>query len=409
MKKRMIAVFLSCVALLSALLQISKKSIVYAAEGEPQELYARSAVLMDADTGRILFSKAGNEKRAMASTTKIMTCILALENGNLESVVTVSKNAVRQPKVHLGAAQGDTFYLKDLLFSLMLESHNDSAVMIAEHIAGSVEKFAALMNKKAKELSCRHTYFITPNGLDAKDDQDFHHTTAEDLAKIMRYCVNISPEKEKFINITGTKEYHFTDCDGQKKYYCRNHNAFLEMMEGAFSGKTGFTGDAGYCYVGALKKDNKNLIVALLGCGWPNNKAYKWSDSKKLMTYGLEYFENRNIWKNVSVRKLHVVHGIDEKCPLKKSTYVKVKIKNPDPNWKVLLHKCDQVDVKIYKKQSVQAPIRKGDKVGEILYLLNGKELRRFDLVAEKSVRKISYKHYLKTVQKIYYNVKKIA
>ncbi len=409
MKKRITAVFLSCVVLFSAIIPISCQNRVYAAEGEPQQLYARSAVLMDADTGRILFSKEGDEKRAMASTTKIMTCILALEYGNPESKVTVSKNAVKQPKVHLGAAEGETFYLKDLLYSLMLESHNDSAVMIAEHIAGSVEKFATLMNEKAKELSCTNTYFITPNGLDAKDDKDFHHTTAEELAKIMRYCVNMSPKKEEFINITGTKEYQFSNCEGQKQYYCRNHNAFLEMMDGAFSGKTGFTGDAGYCYVGALKKENKNLIVALLGCGWPNNKTYKWKDSKKLMSYGLEYFEKQKIWRNVTINNVSVIDGIDENAPFKKHTTVGVEIKQPDPKWTLLLHKEDQVEVKMHRKQNIYAPVKKGEKIGEILYLLNGEVIRRFDLVSKKAVRKVSYQHYLKTVLNTYYNVKKIA
>ncbi len=399
----MTAVFLSCVALISVLLETPKRSIVYAAEGEPQELYARSAVLMDADTGRVLFSKAGDEQRAMASTTKIMTCILALENGDLESVVTASHNAVRQPKVHLGALEGETFYLKDLLFSLMLESHNDSAVMIAEHIAGSVEKFAELMNEKAKSLSCPHTYFITPNGLDAKDDHGFHHTTAEELAKIMRYCVNISPQKEKFINITGTKEYRFSNCDGQKQYYCRNHNAFLEMMDGAFSGKTGFTGKAGYCYVGALEQGDKKLIVALLGCGWPNNRGYKWEDSKKLMTYGLNCFEKKNVWKDFPMEKLHVINGIDKKNPFQKEVEVEVKIKNPDPTWTMLLHKGDCLHVRVHRKKRVQAPIVKGQKIGKILYELNGTVIRSFDVISPKTVKRISFQQYLKVVIKTYF------
>lgn len=399
----MTAVFLGCVALLSVLLQTPNRSIVYAAEGEPQELYARSAVLMDADTGRILFSKAGDEKRAMASTTKIMTCILALENGDLESVVTASKNAVKQPKVHLGAAEGETFYLKDLLFSLMLESHNDSAVMIAEHIAGSVEAFARLMNEKAKELSCTHTYFITPNGLDAKDDRDFHHTTAEELATIMRYCVNSSPQKEEFINITGTKEYRFSNCEGKKQYYCRNHNAFLEMMDGAFSGKTGFTGEAGYCYVGALEKNGKKLIVALLGCGWPNHKGYKWEDSKKLMSYGLDYFEKRKVWKDQKIKNLYVEDGIDKNHPFQKDTEVEVEVENPDPTWTMLLHKEEQLEVKLRKKNKIQAPVKKGEKIGTLLYQLDGQVVRSFDVVSKKAVRKVSYPYYFKVLAKTYF------
>ncbi len=134
-------------------------------------LYAQSAVLMDASTGRVLYGKNENLARPMASTTKIMTCILALESGNLSDTVTASQNAASQPKVHLGVYKGETFLLKDLLYSLMLESHNDAAMMIAEHIGGSQEGFARLMNQKARDLGCEDTYFITPNGLDAKEDR----------------------------------------------------------------------------------------------------------------------------------------------------------------------------------------------------------------------------------------------
>ena len=132
----------------------------YAKEEEPESLYARSAVLMDADSGRVLFEKNGYEKMAMASTTKIMTCILALENGSVDAIVTASENAAKQPKVHLGMQTGERFYLRDLLYSLMLESHNDSAVAIAEHIGGSVEQFAAMMNGKAREIGCENTHTL---------------------------------------------------------------------------------------------------------------------------------------------------------------------------------------------------------------------------------------------------------
>ena len=130
---------------------------------EIEELYARSAVVIDGSSGRVLFGKNADETMPMASTTKIMTCILALENGDPEDIVEVSQNAAGQPEVHLGAGVGETFYLKDLLYALMLESYNDAAVMIAEQISGSVETFAGLMNQKAKELGCGNTNFVTPN------------------------------------------------------------------------------------------------------------------------------------------------------------------------------------------------------------------------------------------------------
>ena len=137
---------------------------------ELAQLYARSAVLMDADSGRVLFEKDGKTARPIASTTKIMTCILALEEGKPDLVCSVSEKAASQPEVRLGVREGETYLLEDLLYSLMLESHNDSAVVIAENTAGSVEAFAGLMNKKSEEIGCQDTNFITPNGLDASDE-----------------------------------------------------------------------------------------------------------------------------------------------------------------------------------------------------------------------------------------------
>ena len=150
-----------------------------------------------------------------------------------------------------------------------------------------------MMNQKARDIGCFDTYFITPNGLDAvvNDTGKIHSTTAADLAKIMAYCVTDSPAKDQFLEITRTLGYDFTDAEGKRSFHCNNHNAFLGMMEGALSGKTGFTGNAGYCYVGALQRDGKTYVVALLACGWPNNKSYKWSDTKTLMNYGLENYE----------------------------------------------------------------------------------------------------------------------
>lgn len=146
------SLILCILVLFSAFLPVSAENGgEQTSEDMPKELYARSAVLMDADSGRVLFGKEENVVRPMASTTKIMTCILALENMKEGQIVTASKNAASQPKVRLGMQEGETFYLKDLLYSLMLESHNDSAVAIAEGIAGSVKVFADLMNQKAKK------------------------------------------------------------------------------------------------------------------------------------------------------------------------------------------------------------------------------------------------------------------
>ena len=293
--KKLIAVLLIivCLPFQNLLIQAAQEKTISAPA--ESELYAKSAVLMDGDSGRVLYQKNGQEAMANASTTKIMTCILALENCDLDSEVEVSSLAASQPKVHLGMRSGQHFYLRDLLYGLMLESFNDCAVAIAEYVAGTTENFAALMNDKAEEIGCNDTYFITPNGLDATNQEGFHHTTAEDLAKIMRYCIRISDKAEEFLKITGTAQYSFNDIEGKSSYSCYNHNIFLQMMEGALSGKTGFTGNAGYCYVGALERGERTYIVALLACGWPNNKSYKWADTKKLMNYGLSAFVKKSM------------------------------------------------------------------------------------------------------------------
>ena len=281
----------------------------YGMQLSESELYARSACLMDADSGRVLYSKNSEQKLPMASTTKIMTCILALEDGRMDDLVTVSAYAASQPKVHMGAKTGEQFYLQDLLYALMLNSDNDAAVMIAEQVGGSVEGFAEKMNLKARELGCDDTYFITPNGLDAENKNGIHSTTAKDLARILRYCIMESPKKAEFLAITQMPAYTFWNYSKTQIYQCTNHNAFLGMMDGALTGKTGFTGNAGYCYVGALQWEGKTLIVSLLACGWPNNRGYKWEDTRKLMIYGLTNYEYRDVFEQKDLGRIAVLNG----------------------------------------------------------------------------------------------------
>lgn len=267
------------------------------------QLYALSAALIDGKTGDVIYAKDAEEHRANASTTKILTCILALECGNLDDEVNVSSYAAKMPEVRLGVREGETYTLRDMLYAMMLESYNDAAVVIAEHIAGDVTAFADMMNEKAAELGCSSTYFITPNGLDSEDDGGFHGTSALDLARLMRYCVMSSQKSEEFRAITGTPAYSFTDVSGSRSFNCSNHNALLNMMDGAVSGKTGFTCDAGYCYVGAVERDGHMYIFSLLGCGWPNNKSYKWKDSKTLVAFA----EENAVYETVTAKERQTV------------------------------------------------------------------------------------------------------
>lgn len=354
---------------------------------EPQSLYAQAAVLMDADSGRVLFEKNGDEILAMASTTKIMTCIIALENGDLEDEVIVSSNASAQPKVHLGMQTDERFVLKDLLYSLMLESHNDSAVAIAEHIAGSVEEFAHLMNQKAKEIGCSDTYYITPNGLDAVDTKGSHSTTATDLARVMKYCITKSPMKDMFLKITGTPNYSFSDVAKKRSFSCTNHNSFLNMMDGAISGKTGFTGKAGYCYVGAVKRGERTFVVALLACGWPNNKNYKWKDTTELMEYAIENYEYREVDEHIELPNIEVVGGIPTCDKLFEKAFVKLEMKCSD-DISFLRRKDEKIRVEIICKELLKAPIKKGDIVGKVIFSLDDMTLQESSIVVSETVNK---------------------
>ena len=355
-------------------------------EEAPEQLYARSAVLMDADSGRVLFGKEEREIRPMASTTKIMTCILALENQEEGQVVTASAYAAGRPKVKLGVKEQEQFYLRDLLYSLMLESHNDSAVVIAEGISGTVEEFAKLMNQQAGELGCQDTHFVTPNGLDDSDEGGIHATTARDLATIMRYCIKQSPCREEFLEITRTKNYQFSDVDGGRSFSCVNHNAFLDMMDGALTGKTGFTSDAGYCYVGALERDGRTFIVALLACGWPNNKSYKWTDTRKLMEYGIANYQYRDVWEDVVLPDVEVKNGVEEESPYETELYMPVCVEGKE-EIPLLLRADEGVEIKTEVKDSLTAPVSKGDVVGSVRYILEGEEIASYQVVAGEDIR----------------------
>lgn len=374
------------------------------ASEEDLRLYAQSAVLMDADSGRVLYGKKPEEKLPMASTTKIMTCILALEYGNPEEVVEVSSYAASMPKVKLYVKAGEKYRLGDLLYSLMLESHNDSAVVVAEAVGGSVEKFAAMMNQKARDIGCFDTYFITPNGLDAKVDENGkeHSTTAADLARIMAYCVTDSPERERFLEITRTQGYDFTDADGTRSFHCNNHNAFLGMMPEALSGKTGFTNNAGYCYVGAVESEGRIFTVALLACGWPNNRSYKWSDMKKLAAYGMERYQYRDIYEPQDFADIPVRNGIaGERGTPFEEAYVSVTLQTHEENLPYLLCEEDQVEVKTRVEPVLDAPVAEGEEVGSVSYFLNGELVKRYAVCTDTAIEERSFLWILEYILKL--------
>ena len=359
------------------------------------DLYALSAVLMDAGSGRILYEKEGETPRPNASTTKVLTCILALENSDGDDYVQVSANAASQPQVKLGLQKGEQYYLEDLLYSLLLQSHNDSAVAIAEHIGGSVEGFSDMMNAKAREIGCMDTHFITPNGLDAEDSDGTHHTTASDLALIMRYAI----KNKVFLKIAQTKEYSFSDLSKKQTFSVHNTNALFSMTDGVLAGKTGFTGDAGYCYVCAVQKDDRTFIIALLAAGWPGHKTYKWHDTLKLLDYGKNNFYYRSFWQEPDLSYIPVKDGIPERDSHTDdflpdgSIYIggQVKATEEEKQQKILLKNDDRLQYQVRLKDELQAPVRKGEQIGRVVYMLNGQKIASFPILAVQNVDRITF------------------
>lgn len=370
-------------------------AVVCAADtGEPgeNELYAKAAVLMDGESGRILYGKDENSRMPMASTTKIMTCILALEKGDPEMVCSFSDRAAASPKVRLGAQEGSSFLLEDLLYSLMLESHNDTAVAVAEAVGGSVEGFVQMMNEKADMLGLEDTSFVTPNGLDA----DGHYTTAADLARLLRYCIKESPKREEFLTVTARGSYTFSDTEKSCCYTVNNHNAFLNMMEGALTGKTGFTGKAGYCYVGALQRDGRLFIVSLLACGWPSNRSYKWSDTRLLMRYGLENYQIREISVQVKLPETAAVeNGVYDWTAGESSAAVALQTDSPK-KVRYLLKEGETVETKVVLSKSLTAPVKEGETVGEVQYWIGETCIEEYQVRTAGSVEKKDWEWYVR-------------
>lgn len=397
-------------------------------------LYATAAVLMDGDTGRVLYGKNADTPMAMASTTKILTCILVLENVSPDETLEVSAYASSMPKVKLYLKKGEQYTVRDLLYSLMLESHNDSAVALAEYVGkrllepsladkptgeytveeskAAVAAFAGLMNEKAVELGCRDSWFITPNGLDATQEftlqdgtviQKEHCTTAAELARIMSYCIGESPQKDAFLEITRTGNHSFY-ANG-RSFSCANHNAFLNMMSGALSGKTGFTNKAGYCYVGALERDGRTFVVALLACGWPNNKTWKWSDTRELMQYGLDnYFykgfdEEGIAFDESRLKPIPVRNGQTDILGETACTDIVIaEDENGESVAGLLLRAGEKIDVEYSWEKSLDAPVERGTKIGMVTYSVDGKVYRTEEIVTADSVREIDYAWCLRQI-----------
>lgn len=357
-------------------------------EIKKMSLSAKAAALIDASNGRVLYEKNGEQELPMASTTKIMTCIVALENANLDDVVTISRYASSMPDVQLNIVAGEKFYLRDLLYSLMLESHNDTAVAIAEHVGGSVECFAMMMNAKAKELGCEHTNFVTPNGLDA----DEHYTTAVELSRIAAYAI----KNQEFLKIINTPSWQFTEINKGRSFTVNNKDRFLSLYDGAIGIKTGFTGKAGYCFVGAVQKNNKTFISTVLGSGWPPHKTYKWTDTKALMDYGVKNYEMKQVfYADKKFDPIAVLKGKEKYVPL----YYEGDIS-------LLMRKGEKVHVEYTIPSWIKAPVMCDTEVGTAKYYIGDALIGEVPILTKTSVEKIDFKYCFQKILDIWQHMK---
>ena len=352
----------------------------------PSSLNAKAACLIDADSGMVLFAKNADEKLPMASTTKIMTALIALESSDLSDTITFSSHAASMPDVQLNAMSGEQFTLRDLLYSLLLESHNDTAVAIAEHVSGSTEAFADKMNEKAVELGLSSTHFVTPNGLDA----DEHYTTAKELCLIASYAL----QNQTFCKIIRTPAHSFANRTNTKQYHVTNHDAFLTNYAGAIGIKTGFTGNAGYCFCGAAKRGDITLISSVLACGWPPHKTYKWTDTKKLMDYGFTNYKLVRLTETPMLQKIPVHGG--------RSNIMQPRRSVPARDTKLLMTSADTLRICYELPHSLKAPIRSGDFIGYENFYLNDTLLQSIPIASSSKIKEADAPYVARLLYQLY-------
>jgi serine-type D-Ala-D-Ala carboxypeptidase (penicillin-binding protein 5/6) len=338
---------------------------MYISLAAPPSISADAAIVMDVTTGEVLFEKNARKLRAPASTTKILTAIVALEKGNLQDMVTVSRHAAytKGSSVHL--SPDEKLLLDDLLVGLMLRSGNDSAVAIAEHIAETEHKFAELSTARAKELGAKNTTFRNPHGLSVPG----HLTTAYDLAILTRYALINLP---RFAEIVSTRE-DTIDWDGRSyDRQLRNTNKLLWMFEGADGVKTGTTKEAGQCLVSSATRDGQQLIAVVLHSG------NRWNDSVRLLQYGFDNFTLLHFAEKDAVHQsIPVIKGMQECIDAVIADYVDVIVPKSH---------IASVRLEYDVPQNVEAPVYRGQKIGEITVYNGNQVIKVVDLVAGQEV-----------------------
>ena len=344
-------------------------------------LYSKSAILIDYDTGSVLYSKNANDKMYPASTTKILTAIIAIEKCNLNDIVTVKKSAIKTIPSGYSSAylnEDEQISVNNLLKVLLVHSANDAANVLAEHISGTVNDFSNLMNEKAKEIGCKNSHFVNPSGI----HDDNHYTTASDLALIAKYCMSNSKFKEYVsmknciipaTNKSDARKYPNTNdlINTSSKYYIKE----------CIGIKTGFTSQAQNCLVSACEKDNLTLICVVLGAGTTElGQSARNVDSTTLFEYGYSHYSIKTIASKDTIMK-----NIDVKKGDKETKNLDLVLANDIS----ALYKSENNDISfdISLNETISAPIAKGTIVGTITYNVNGLKYTE-NLLASHDVEK---------------------
>lgn len=354
---------------------------------EIPQILSRHAIVLDRLTLSILFEKDGYSKTPMASTTKIMTAIIAIENSKLSDMVTISSKAANTGGSTLGIKKNSTLSMETLLYGLLLRSGNDCAVAIAEHISGSISEFSNIMNQKAKTLNLKNTNFVTPHGLDATE----HYTTAYDLAILTNYAL----KNEIFSKIVNTKNTTII-LDGYEKSINNTHE-LLGYTEGVYGVKTGFTGNAGRCLVTACNRNNLDIIIVILGA---DTKKIRTTDTINLINYIYNNFETIDtsdyINKKISTSVLDIKNT---------NSLPKIYLEKND-NYIYPIEKNNNIfETKIYFLNNLKAPIKANSKIGTIKLYANNTFLYECNILLKENVYSYScienFYNLLKKIKKL--------
>ena len=356
------------------------------------KINSRYAVVIDKNNKTVIYGKNENTKTKMASTTKIMTCLVVLENANLRDIVETSAKAAGTGGSKLKFKKGDKISVNDLLYGLMLRSGNDAAVALAEHVGGNIEGFATLMNKKAVELGLKNTHFETPHGLDS----DNHYTTPYELALLTAYAL----ENNIFKTFVGTISCSININGIPRTIF--NTNELLGNLNGVYGVKTGFTNGAGRCLVTAIKRENLDAICVVLGA---DTKKDRTADSVKLIEYTFKNYESINIsnkineefekWKSINEKRIVIKNGIKPSTKIKLDEY---NIKT----YPIKKNSENNIKVEINGNLNINAPVRKNTKIGELKVFYDDKCISEIDILTNENIREKTVFDYIYEMIKDY-------